>query len=69
MTSAGSNTCLQRITIINVKGGCGKTSIATNLASAYAKLNMNTALMDFDPRGSYMFWLKSRPSDSAAVRL
>ena len=64
MTSAGSDTCLQRITIINVKGGCGKTTVATNLASAYAKLNVNTALMDYDPQGSSMFWLKSRPSEA-----
>jgi chromosome partitioning protein len=25
---------------------------------------MNTALLDFDPQGSSMFWLKSRPSDA-----
>ena len=62
MTSVGSATCVQRITIINVKGGCGKTTIATNLASAYARLNMNTTLLDFDPQGSSMYWLKARPS-------
>jgi chromosome partitioning protein len=62
MTSAGSETRVKRITIINVKGGCGKTTVATNLASAYAKQNINTALLDYDPQGSSMFWLKSRPS-------
>ena len=62
MASVGSDTCPQRITIINVKGGCGKTTVATNLASAYASLDMNTALLDFDPQGSSMFWLKARPS-------
>ena len=64
MTPAGSGTCAQRITIINVKGGCGKTTVATNLASAYAKLNMNTALLDYDPQGSSMYWLKSRPAQA-----
>jgi len=67
MASAGSDACLQRITIINVKGGCGKTTVATNLASAYAKLNMNTTLLDFDPQGSSMYWLKSRPSNAAKL--
>lgn len=64
MASVGSDACLQRITIINVKGGCGKTTVATNLASAYAGLHMNTALLDYDPQGSSMFWLKSRPSQA-----
>ena len=64
MTSTGSVTCAQRITVINVKGGCGKTTVATNLASAYAKLNMNTALLDYDPQGSSMYWLKSRPAQA-----
>jgi chromosome partitioning protein len=52
---------MQRITIINVKGGCGKTTVATNLASAYARMHINTALLDYDPLGSSMYWLKSRP--------
>jgi chromosome partitioning protein len=67
MASAGSDGCLQRITIINVKGGCGKTTVATNLASAYAKLDLNTTLLDYDPQGSSMYWLKSRPSDAAQL--
>jgi len=58
---------VQRITVINVKGGCGKTTIATNLASAYAKLNVTTALLDYDNQGSSMRWLKSRPKDAAKV--
>ena len=58
---------MQRITIINVKGGCGKTTVATNLASAYARLDMNTALLDFDPQGSSMYWLKTRPSEAAKL--
>jgi chromosome partitioning protein len=67
MTSAGSDKRVKRITIINVKGGCGKTTVATNLASAYAKLEMNTALLDYDPQGSSMFWLKARPAEAAKL--
>lgn len=58
---------MQRITVINVKGGCGKTTIATNLASAYAKLNVKTALLDYDSQASSMHWLKSRPPEAAKV--
>jgi chromosome partitioning protein len=67
MTSACSDARIKRITIINAKGGCGKTTVATNLASAYAKMNVNTALLDYDPQGSSMFWLKSRPSETARL--
>ena len=67
MAEAGTDTRLQRITIINGKGGCGKTTVATNLASAYAKLNVNTALLDFDPQGSSIFWLKSRPPEAPGL--
>ena len=52
---------MQRITIINVKGGCGKTTIATNLASAYARAGRHTTLIDYDPQGSSMYWLNKRP--------
>lgn len=54
---------MQRITVINVKGGCGKTTIATNLASALAGLGHNTTLMDYDPQGSSTYWLKQRKAD------
>lgn len=58
---------MQRITVINVKGGCGKTTIATNLASAYAKLGRNTTLIDFDPQGSSMYWLNLRPQNVSRI--
>ena len=58
---------MQRITVINVKGGCGKTTIATNLASAYAVQGRNTALVDYDPQGSGIFWLNLRPEHASKI--
>lgn len=58
---------MQRITVINVKGGCGKTTIATNLASAYAERGRNTTLIDYDPQGSSMYWLNLRPHDRSKI--
>ncbi len=58
---------MQRITVINVKGGCGKTTIATNLASAYAERDCNTTLIDYDPQGSSMYWLNLRPHDASKI--
>lgn len=57
---------MQRITVINMKGGCGKTTIATNLASAISGRGYNTTLIDYDPQGSSMYWLNQR-SETASV--
>ncbi|AJQ97751.1 ATPase involved in chromosome partitioning [Gynuella sunshinyii YC6258] len=56
-----------RILIANAKGGCGKTTIATNIASRYASSNLNTCLLDFDPQGSCMQWLRVRQSDQPEI--
>ena len=53
---------MKKILVINSKGGSGKTTVATNLASYYAYHGRKTALMDYDPQGSTMQWLKLRPS-------
>src|SRR5437868_10367664 len=45
--------------VINPKGGSGKTTVATNLASYFAA-QVPTALMDYDAQGSSLNWLKQR---------
>ncbi len=51
---------MQTILVVNSKGGSGKTTVATNLASYYAHNDYVTALMDYDPQGSSLQWLKLR---------
>ena len=58
---------MKRFTVINMKGGCGKTTIATNLASAYANRGLNTTLIDYDPQGSSMYWMNVRPDDACKI--
>ncbi len=58
---------MQRIVILNSKGGCGKTTIATNLASYFANEGYNTALMDYDPQGSSTHWLNVRSLEKAQI--
>ena len=53
---------MRTILVINSKGGAGKTTLTTNLASYYASQNMRTAILDCDPQGSSIQWLKLRPS-------
>ncbi len=51
---------MRRIVVINPKGGCGKTTIAINLASFYAARGDNPVLMDYDPQGSSTRWFRKR---------
>lgn len=56
------------ILVINIKGGCGKTTIATNLAGAFASGGLSTALADADRQKSALLWLKKRPDTAAPIR-
>jgi len=53
--------------VINSKGGSGKTTIATNLASYFASRQVPTTILDYDPQGSSLNWLSLR--DRAGTRL
>lgn len=51
------------ILVINAKGGAGKSTLTSNLASYYATQELRTALFDFDRQMSAMRWLERRPED------
>lgn len=59
---------MRRIVVLNPKGGSGKTTLATNLASYYALHGQKTALMDFDNQGSSTHWLEHRPPSLPAIQ-
>jgi chromosome partitioning protein len=58
---------MQKIVVLNPKGGSGKSTIATNLSAYYAWKGLRVALMDMDPQGSSIRWLKVRPPDLPAI--
>jgi len=58
---------LNKIVVINPKGGCGKTTLATNLAAYFAKRGPIPTIMDCDPQGSSMTWIERRPSTNAEI--
>ena len=58
---------MRTIMFLNAKGGCGKSTLATNLASYYAKLGNAVVLADFDPQGSSLEWLAALPQDAPAI--
>lgn len=51
----------------NIKGGCGKTTIATHLASAFAMRGQRTAIGDCDRQRSALNWLKRRPPGAPSI--
>ena len=58
---------LNKIVVINPKGGCGKTTLSTNLAAYFAKRGPVPAVMDCDPQGSTMTWIERRPTSNPPI--
>lgn len=60
---------MRRYMVLNAKGGCGKSTLATNIAAYFASQweNVNVTLADFDPQQSSMDWLKDRPEERPAI--
>jgi chromosome partitioning protein len=58
---------MERIVVINPKGGSGKTTVATNLAAYFAMRQQSPMLVDLDPQASSMRWAAHRPIDRPVV--
>src|SRR6202050_391382 len=60
---------MQRIVVLNPKGGSGKTTIAINVASYFAQRGERLVLMDFDPQASSAHWLTKRQDTQPHIAL
>ncbi|MCH8930747.1 MAG: ParA family protein, partial [Proteobacteria bacterium] len=54
---------MRHIMVMNAKGGCGKSTLATNIATYYANQGQIVALADYDPQRSSLDWLDERPDN------
>lgn len=59
---------MRTIMLLNAKGGCGKSTLATNLAAYYATQEKSVVLADFDPQNSALEWLAARPEERPPIK-
>jgi chromosome partitioning protein len=57
------------ISVLNLKGGSGKSTISTNLAVVYSVEGKRVLLVDTDPQGTSLRWAGERPEDKSKVNV
>lgn len=58
---------MRHIMVMNAKGGCGKSTLATNIAAHFAHEGYAVALADYDPQRSSLDWLERRPENRPEI--
>ncbi len=58
---------MRHIMVMNAKGGCGKSTLATNIASYFASEGAAVVLADYDPQRSSLDWLERRPENRPEI--
>jgi chromosome partitioning protein len=58
---------MRHILVLNSKGGCGKSTIATSLAAYYATRDERVTLVDYDRQASSLDWLQRRPESRPPI--
>ena len=55
------------VSVLNQKGGVGKTTIAVNLAACFSRAGHRVLLVDADPQGSALAWSGAREAEPLFV--
>src|SRR5258708_11939786 len=58
---------MRHVMVLNAKGGCGKSTLATNIAVFFAREGHQVCIADYDPQRSSLDWLAQRPADLPAI--
>jgi len=54
---------MRHVMVMNSKGGCGKSTLSTNIACYFANDGVKVTLADYDPQRTALDWLATRPDD------
>jgi chromosome partitioning protein len=54
---------MRHVMVLNAKGGCGKSTLATNVAVYFAREGHEVCIADYDPQRTSLDWLGTRPDD------
>ncbi len=58
---------MRHIMVMNAKGGCGKSTLATNIASYFVNEGASVVLADYDAQRSCLDWLQRRPDNRPEI--
>lgn len=58
---------MRHVMVLNAKGGCGKSTLATNIAVFFAHQGQQVCIADYDPQRSSLDWLAQRPADLPVI--
>jgi chromosome partitioning protein len=58
---------MRHVMVLNAKGGCGKSTLTTNIAVLFAREGRQVCIADYDPQRSSLDWLAQRPADLPAI--
>ena len=59
---------MRHVMVLNAKGGCGKSTLATNIAVFFAREGLEVCIADYDSQRSSLDWLAQRPADLPAIQ-
>jgi chromosome partitioning protein len=58
---------MRHVMVLNSKGGCGKSTLATNIAVFFAHAGQQVCIADYDRQRTSLDWLAQRPADLPAI--
>jgi chromosome partitioning protein len=58
---------MRHVMVLNAKGGCGKSTLATNVAVHFAHDGQSVCIADYDPQRSSLDWVAQRPADLPTI--